>query len=92
MELLKLILNTPEGDSSAGFPFANSLRQWTKAFVEELVTLLSEALHGGTEDAAIVIRFLLQEVSKDFIHCHINEPIHRGFRSWRPSYPRWLVQ
>jgi hypothetical protein len=46
-----------------GTPFAAEVHAWTVAFIEELVTVLAQAMQDGVTDAAAVIRFFLQQVA-----------------------------
>jgi hypothetical protein len=62
LKLLVLILSPLQPTQSNAHPFAMAAKSWTVGFVEELVNMLSQCLHGGIADAAHVIKFFLQEV------------------------------
>jgi hypothetical protein len=61
-KLVQLVLSDMPVTDSNPTPFALAVKSWTSDFVGELVTLLSQALHGGVSDAAGVIKFFLQDV------------------------------
>jgi len=60
-KLLVVILSTLPPTSSNPYPFSVAVKSWTVSFVDELVTMLSQALNGGITDAAYVIKYFLQE-------------------------------
>jgi len=59
MSKLLIVILTPTSSNSP--LFAVSVQEWTTNFVEELVRLLSQALYDGVPDAAVVIKFFLQQ-------------------------------
>eukprot|EP01114_Cavostelium_apophysatum_P016623 TRINITY_DN4774_c0_g1_i1.p1 TRINITY_DN4774_c0_g1~~TRINITY_DN4774_c0_g1_i1.p1 ORF type:complete len:860 (-),score=226.42 TRINITY_DN4774_c0_g1_i1:8-2587(-) len=72
-KLILLIITTPVHTQIASNPqnpgqpsrqgqhFAVAVQEWTTNFVTELVSLLSQVLHGGVPDTAVVIKFFLLE-------------------------------
>jgi len=59
--LLNLLLQNYLPTPDSPYPFAVAVKDWTSAFVGELVNGLKTALTGGVADAAAVIKFFLQD-------------------------------
>lgn len=43
-------------------PFAVHVKEWTAAFVDDLVTVLSQSMSGGVPDASLLICYFIQQV------------------------------
>jgi len=89
LKLIRVIVDCEESTTMNATPFSFAIKDWIIRFVNELMAILSQALGGSVSDAALVVKFFLQErldfVSPEFAQMGANMIISSMMQTYTNS-------